>query len=142
MPPGLVATEPGLVTVPPGLTTVVTVPVGLLEPEPLPTLVPLPPALTTGTGVETTGVGVETVVLPPPEVGLDEPEPRVGVPATGRVIEAEPECRCDGRVEPPRVATLVPVPARAAIAEAAAAMLAPDRGLTTATAARPREEEA
>jgi hypothetical protein len=96
--------------------------------------------LTTGTGVETTGVGVETVVvLPPPEVGLDE---RVGVPATGREIEAEPECRCDVWVDPTRVATLVPLPARAAIAEAAAAILAPDRGLTTATAARPGEAEA
>jgi hypothetical protein len=141
VPPGLVATEPGLVTVPPGLTTVVTVPEGLLEPEPPPTLVPSPPALTTGTGVETTGVGVETVVgFPLPDVGLVEPK-RVGVTATGREVEAEPECRCD-RVEPPRVATLVPVPVRVVIAEAAAARLAPDRGLTTATAARPREEEA
>jgi hypothetical protein len=145
VPLGLIMTEPGLVTVPPGLTTVITVRVGLLEPDPA----PAPATLTTGTGVEATGVGVglggvEVVGVEPvlPEVGLNE-EPREGVPATGREIEAELECRCDLRVGRPCVATLVRVPARAATKEAAeAAVFAPARGLTTATAARPREEEA
>ncbi len=140
VPLGLVMTEPGLVTVR----------VGLLEPEPEPepAVAPAPATFTTGAGGEATGVGVGVGVgvvgVEPvlPEVGLSDPEPREGVPATGREIEAEPECRSDLRVGRPCVATLVRVPARAATEKAAEAAFAPARGLTTATAASPLEEEA
>jgi hypothetical protein len=104
----------GRLTVPEPLTTVVTVPVGLLVPEPAPEpppepppvlvvtgVVVVPPPVVTGVGVSTTGVvGAVPVVVPPPVplpeplVPLEplpeprEPDPVVGREATGREIVA------------------------------------------------------
>ncbi|MGZ4193449.1 MAG: hypothetical protein ACXVRW_13415 [Solirubrobacteraceae bacterium] len=150
VPEGFPATVPGLVTVPEPPTTVVTVPTGLLEPEPE---LPLPepaatpvPELTTGTGVEATGVvGVGVVgvvgvlVVPLPEVGVEDPVLRLGVVATGREMEAEPEPWWETRTgEPAREVAGVDL-AAPVVAGLPAWVTA--RGLTTATAARPRDEE-
>jgi hypothetical protein len=140
-PEGWLAPVPGPVTVPEPPTTVVTVPTGLLEPE-----VPLPdPVLTTGTGTEATGVGVvgEGVVVPdpvvPPEVGLDAPVPGLGLLATGREMDAGLGARwvtwvAAERRPPPGDALAATVVAWAVPRETAC-------GLTTATAARPRDVE-
>jgi hypothetical protein len=146
VPLGWPATVPGPVTVPEPPTTVVTVPTGLLEPE-----LPLPELVLTGTGAEATGVGVVGVgvgvgvvvpapVVPLPRVGRDDPDPvlRLGLAATGCEMEAEPVERCDTGVG--AMAWRVRRGVLAATAVARATWLE-TRGLTTATAARPREVE-
>jgi hypothetical protein len=156
---GFVATDPGSVTVPLGVVTVPEDPEPEPEPEPdpLPTLVLALPPVTTVTGVAPTGVGAEVVgvgvvvvivgfepelPLPLPEVGLDEPEPRVGLPATGLEIDAGVECPRDRRDEPLSVAT--PPVEEVCVPKAlpAAVSCARVRALTAAMEARPRDAEA
>ena len=146
VPVGWLGTVVGPVTVPVPPTVTVTVP-GLVEPE-----LPLPePVLATGVGVEATGVvgvvgvGVVGVVDPPlvvpvPDVGLEVGVLGLGLLATGREIEAPPGVWC----ETCEVVPAWPVGAFVArdatvVAWGAAARVA--CGLTTATAARPREVE-